>query len=81
MDGERVPVVVSVADDRLDRIPELLEALVAGGLVVDHVLDAVGVITGSIEPTAIEALAALPGVASVERQRTVRIPPPDSDVQ
>jgi hypothetical protein len=75
------PVVVSVTDEYLDRFGEVLEALRARGLVIDHVLDDLGTVTGSIDTDEVEALGSLTGVASVERQRQPGIAPPESDVQ
>jgi hypothetical protein len=57
-------ITISVTDDAIDRIDEVVAALEGGGMHVDQVLRPIGVITGSVEP-----------------QRTVRLPPPDSDVQ
>ena len=75
-------ITISVADDALDRIDEVVAALEAGGLHVEQVLRPLGVITGSVEDTGrVQALGAVTGVASVEPQRTVQLPPPGSDVQ
>ncbi|OZM80086.1 hypothetical protein [Pseudonocardia sp. MH-G8] len=75
-------ITISVADDALDRIDEVVAALEAGGLNVEQVLRPLGVITGSVEDTQrVQALGAVTGVASVEPQRTVQLPPPDADVQ
>lgn len=75
------PITVSVADEHLDRIDELVSRLEAGGMHVDQVLRPIGVITGRVDAEQLHALGALTGVAAVERQRTVQLPPPDSDVQ
>lgn len=74
-------ITVSVADGHLDRIDEVVARLEACGMHVDQVLRAVGVITGSVDAPHLQALGALSGVAAVEPQRTVQLPPPDSDVQ
>jgi hypothetical protein len=74
-------VTISVADDAIDRIDEVVAALESGGLQVDQVLRPLGVITGSADTRHVEALGGVAGVASVEPQRTFRLPPPDSDVQ
>jgi hypothetical protein len=71
-----VDVAISVTDDSLSRMPEVVAALRAAGLVVDDVLEALGMVTGSIDPEAFGSLAAVPGVAEVERQRVIRLPPP-----
>ena len=75
-------ITISVADDALDRIDEVVAALEAGGLHVEQVLRPLGVITGSVEDTQrVQAMGAVTGVAAVEPQRTVQLPPPESDVQ
>lgn len=74
-------VTISVADDAIDRIDEVVAALESGGLHVEQVLRPIGVITGSVDGGQLHALGGVAGVAAVEPQRTVRLPPPDSDVQ
>jgi hypothetical protein len=74
-------ITISVTDDAIDRIDEVVAALEGGGMHVDQVLRPIGVITGSADTQRVQALSAVSGVASVEPQRTVRLPPPDSDVQ
>jgi hypothetical protein len=74
-------ITVSVADDAVDRIDEVVTALENGGMHVDQVLRPIGVITGSVDTQRVRALGSVAGVAAVEPQRTVQLPPPDSDVQ
>jgi hypothetical protein len=74
-------ITISLADDAIDRIDEVVAALEDGGMQVDQVLRPLGVITGSVDRQRVQALGAVAGVAAVEPQRTVRLPPPDSDVQ
>jgi hypothetical protein len=74
-------ITISVTDDAIDRIDEVVAALEGGGMHVEQVLRPIGVITGSADMQRVQALGAVAGVASVEPQRTVRLPPPDSDVQ
>ncbi|NUT92210.1 MAG: hypothetical protein HOY78_09270 [Saccharothrix sp.] len=67
-----VPVAVTVADgvDASTVVP----ALTGVGMAVDRVLDALGVVTGSVPEDAVAALREVPGVAHVERQRQVGLP-------
>jgi hypothetical protein len=74
-------VTISVADDAIDRIDEVVAALESGGMHVEQVLRPIGVITGSVDTRQVRALGSVAGVAAVEPQRTVQLPPPDSDVQ
>lgn len=76
-----VSVVVSVADDHLDALSTVVAALRRAGLRVDDVLDAVGMVTGTVAGGAVEALASVPGVAEVELQRVQRVAPPDAEIQ
>lgn len=69
------PVTVTIDDDHLGVIDELAEQLRAAGMDVEQILGPVGVITGSAPP-GWEAFADLDGVAAVEPQRTMRLPPP-----
>ena len=74
-------ITISVTDDAIDRIDEVVAALEGGGMHVDQVLRPIGVITGSADTQRVQALSTVAGVASVEPQRTVQLPPPDADVQ
>jgi hypothetical protein len=76
-----VPVVVSVSEDHLERLDEIAERLQAHGLRVDQTLTSLGTVTGRIRPSKIVDLEGVDGVASVERERIVQLPPPDSPVQ
>jgi hypothetical protein len=74
-------ITISVADDALDRIDDVVAALENGGMHVDQVLRPIGVITGSVDTQRIGTLGDVAGVTAVEPQRTMRLPPPDADVQ
>jgi hypothetical protein len=74
-------ITVSVSDDAIGRIDEVVTALENGGMHIDQVLRPIGVITGSADTQRVRALGSVAGVAAVEPQRTVRLPPPGSDVQ
>jgi hypothetical protein len=76
-----VSVVVSVADDHLDDLTEVVADLRKAGLRVADVMEPVGMITGTVAGDSIDALESVPGVAEVERQRTHYVPPPEEDVQ
>jgi hypothetical protein len=79
--GRPVTVVVSVADDRLDELAEVVAELRRAGLRVDEVLDTVGMVTGTVDEDAVSALGSVPGVIEVERQRAYQVAPPESDIQ
>ncbi|MFS8101779.1 hypothetical protein LFM09_32090 [Lentzea alba] len=65
-------VMVSVTEGSL---PRVLDDLREAGLVVDTVLEALGVVTGTVEVRAIPSLLSVPGVLDVERQWRVQLPP------
>jgi hypothetical protein len=71
----RITITVTVADDHMEAIEALADRLRAAGMDVDLVLGPVGLITGSAPP-GWEAWRDLDGVADVEAQRTVHVPPP-----
>jgi CheY-like chemotaxis protein len=75
-------VTILVADERIEAIEDVAAALRDAGLRLGSTLPATGVITGSVEDeAALEALAAVDGVAAVERAQEIQIPPPDEPVQ
>ncbi|QQQ78134.1 hypothetical protein IOD16_06570 [Saccharothrix sp. 6-C] len=71
-------VVVSVADGSAADLPAVVSALRDAGMVVEQVLEGLGVVTGSVAPGVGDLLGAVPGVAHVEVDRTVRLPPDGS---
>jgi hypothetical protein len=77
----RTAVTVLVADDHLDRMAEVVAGLRAAGLHVTAVHDALGTVAGEGEAADLAALRRVAGVAAVERDRTIQLPPPDADVQ
>ncbi|WP_020673554.1 hypothetical protein [Amycolatopsis nigrescens] len=70
-------VIVSVAEDRLDTLPEVVVALRAAGMKVDEVLEPLGTVTGSLGSGTVSALESVPGVVAVERQHGYQLPPED----
>lgn len=64
-------VVVSVADDSLADLPSVVAALRDAGMVVEGVLEGLGVVTGSVASGGGDRLGAVPGVAHVEVDREV----------
>ncbi|HEY7591983.1 MAG TPA: hypothetical protein VH969_02410 [Actinophytocola sp.] len=76
-----VPVLVSVADDRLGDLSVVVDGLRDAGLRVGEVLAAAGVVTGTVDSDRISTLSTVPGVADVEPQQSFGLAPPDSPVQ
>ncbi|MET7902677.1 hypothetical protein ABZS86_14840 [Streptomyces sp. NPDC005355] len=74
------PVAVILSVDP-DRFAEVVEAARRAGLTVAGEYPVLGSLTGTIAEDRIPALEAIDGVESVDRERIVQIPPPDSPIQ
>jgi hypothetical protein len=74
-------VTVTVDDAHAGAMHEVAARLRDAGFTVDRVLGAIGVITGSVASSQLASIAAVDGVASVERQTTFQLAPPDAEVQ
>ena len=79
--GAKSGVSISVADEHLDRLAEIADDLRSAGLEIDQVLKFTGTITGSMDPKRMEALKSARGVAAVEPEQVVHLPPPDAEIQ
>jgi hypothetical protein len=74
-------VIVTVDQAHLSGIQDVGEELRRRGMQVEQVLEAVGIISGSVPDGGQSRLEEVPGVASVTGQLTHQIAPPDSDLQ
>ena len=74
------PVGVVLAVDP-DRFAEVVAALRRAGLTVTGEQPVLGTLSGTVAEGRIPALEVVDGVASVDRERTVQLPPPDSPIQ
>ncbi|MEU6546377.1 hypothetical protein [Streptomyces sp. NPDC046859] len=74
------PVGVILAVDP-DRFAEVVEALRRAGLTVTGEQSVLGTLSGTVAEDRISALEAVDGVDSVDRERIIRLPPPDSPIQ
>ena len=74
-------IIVTVADEAIDKIDELAEKLTAKGMTVDRVMPITGVISGSAPSSKLASLKKVAGVLSVEEEVSAELPPPDSPVQ
>ncbi|MET9088718.1 hypothetical protein ABZX77_43730 [Streptomyces sp. NPDC004237] len=63
------------------RFAEVGEALRRAGLTVTGEQPVLGTLTGTVAEDRIPALEVVDGVASVDRERTVQLPPPDTPIQ
>ncbi len=78
---KRSSVLISVDDEHLNRMSEVTSRLKTAGVKVDQVMDTLGTITGSADPSKLPALRRVRGVAAVEEAREAQIAPPESEVQ
>ena len=76
----RIPVTVSVDDEHLDKLDDVVRQLREQGMTVDHVLVSLGIVTGSIEDVD-GALRDLEGVLKVDLEGRRGLPPPDQEIQ
>jgi hypothetical protein len=74
-------ITVTVGDDHVHDVNGVAEHLKGAGMRVEQVLDAMGIITGSVPADRRAALERLPGVAGVEVDHDFQIAPPDADIQ
>ncbi|WP_425246176.1 hypothetical protein [Streptomyces sp. NEAU-NA10] len=74
------PVGVILAVDP-DRFADVVEALRRSGLTVTSEQPILGTLSGTVAEDRIPALRAVDGVESVDRERTIRLPPPDAPIQ
>ncbi|MFF3691687.1 hypothetical protein [Streptomyces sp. NPDC002187] len=78
--SQSAPVGVILAVDP-DRFAEVAEALRRAGLTVTSEQPILGALSGTVPEDGIPALEAVDGVESVDRERTIQLPPPDSPIQ
>jgi hypothetical protein len=74
-------VNVSVDQSKLDRFADVVAEIRRAGMKVEQELDAIGVVTGSIDSDKIDQLRKVAGVAAVEPEHTFQIPDRRSRIQ
>ena len=67
-----VNISVSVDDEYIEKILDVVADLQAAGMNVENIMPILGVITGSVESTQMDALYDVKGVDAVEVSRTFR---------
>ncbi len=73
-------LLITVTNDHKDNTPAVADRLKKLGLKVDSVMP-IGVISGRAEAKDLARLRSCPGVATVDEDTPVNIPPPDSPIQ
>jgi len=79
--AQRIAVMISVDRKNPGDTERVAGVLRQQGVEVTEVLDDLGTITANHTDDKLDELTKVAGVKRVERQRTVKIPPPDSDLQ
>ncbi|MFB7288720.1 hypothetical protein [Actinacidiphila glaucinigra] len=74
------PVGVILAVDP-DRFADVVMALQQAGLTVTSEQPILGTLSGTVAKDRIAALKAVDGVESLDRERTIELPPPGSAIQ
>ncbi|WP_026819292.1 hypothetical protein [Arthrobacter castelli] len=74
-------ITVTVAEPYLSQIGGVADQLRSAGMEIDQVLDALGMITGSVSAGRLAAVEALDGVASVDQPMGFELPDPGDEVQ
>jgi hypothetical protein len=77
----KVRLSVSVGDSHVSDLGKVAKAAKKAGMKVDQQLDAIGVLTGSIDASKLESLHRIEGISHIEKEREVGIAPPGSPVQ
>jgi nitrate reductase NapAB chaperone NapD len=77
----RRSILVSIDDQYLPEMSQMVHRLEQAGLEVEQTLGELGVVSGTAEAENISALRDLDGVASVDAEREVVLPPPDAPIQ
>ena len=77
----KVKVTISIGDAHLEQIDQVVDQLKAKGLDVEQTMATLGIVTGSVDSDKLSALSKVAGVDSVQKEKTVNLPPPGSDVQ
>jgi hypothetical protein len=74
-------VLISIDDSHIDRISTVVEKLEGEGLEVSRSMPALGVVSGTADEARVPSLRDVEGVLSIEEERRIEIPPPDSPIQ
>jgi hypothetical protein len=76
-----VEVVVTVAQEHLSKVKQVAARLEAQGLKVTNTMEGIGMISGKAPHAALGDLNKVDGVAAVELSGSVKIAPPESEIQ
>ncbi len=79
----QVKLSISVDDDHLsgEKFWDVVERLKKAGMSVREPLEALGIIVGSADARDLGDIKRVAGGSELEEERSIRIPPPNHDVQ
>lgn len=69
-----VQLVVTVDDEHIGRLPEVVEKLKAAGMNVESLMDRIGVVAGSCDSEKVGLLSRIEGVSHIAPEREFQIP-------
>jgi len=76
-----VNLLISLSQDYLNQMPDVVQKLMSAGMADIQSLDAIGVITGTLDDSKIADISSIEGVAKVERSQKVQIQSPESNAE
>lgn len=76
-----VNLLVSVSQDYLNQMSDVVQNLRSAGMTDIQSLDAIGVVTGSLDDSKIADISNIEGIAQVERSQKAQIQSPNSDIE
>jgi hypothetical protein len=79
-DPPDINVNISLSPEALDQIGKTVGRLERAGLQIEVVMGAIGIITGRVASSKIRRISRVQGI-TVEIDRSIGIPPPDSPIQ
>ncbi|HET6893418.1 MAG TPA: hypothetical protein VFH31_20135 [Pyrinomonadaceae bacterium] len=77
----QVKLSISADDQHLNDFEKFVKGVEKAGLKVKGKHKDIGVVTGAIDKDKVESLRKVKGVAQVEEEREIQLPPPESDIQ
>lgn len=77
----KVNLLISVEDNHREQILEVVKALQTYGVKIEHVMEQIRVIRGSIDSEQVEGISQVQGIAAVEVEQKFQLEPPESEIQ
>jgi hypothetical protein len=81
MTARKKHLLVTLDDESLGRIDEVVAKLKKAGLTKVKKMESIGIVSGDADAEAVEKLKTVQGVRAVEESTWIQLPPPDSPIQ